>query len=103
MQIFFHLFQLTAVQAFLRHRELHYDSKMKQHDFFLKLIDGLIGGRTVVLVIAEYAKDVFIIRVFLELGKSQRVDLVWDVYMQDSLKLTFNDGEQRDRNTQANV
>ena len=46
MQIFFHMFQLTAVQAFLLHRELHHDSKMTQHDFFLKLIDGLVGGHT---------------------------------------------------------
>ena len=46
MQIYFHMFQLTAVQAFLLHRELHHDSKMTQHDFFLKLIDGLVGGRT---------------------------------------------------------
>ena len=46
MQIYFHMFQLTVVQAFLLHRELHHDSKMTQHDFFLKLIDGLVGGRT---------------------------------------------------------
>ena len=46
MQIYFHMFQLTAVQAFLLHRELHHDSKMTQHDFFLKLIDGLVGGHT---------------------------------------------------------
>lgn len=37
---------------------------------------------------AEYAKDIFIPRVFLELEKTQRVDLVWDVYLKDSLKLS---------------
>ncbi len=37
---------------------------------------------------AEYAKDVFIPRVFLELEKTQRVDLVCDVYLKDSLKLS---------------
>lgn len=37
---------------------------------------------------AEYAKDVFIPHVLWELSKTQRVDLVWDVYLQDSLKLS---------------
>ena len=37
---------------------------------------------------AEYATDVFIPHVFFELGKTQRVDLVWDVYIKDSLKLS---------------
>ena len=37
---------------------------------------------------AEYAEVVFIPRVFFGTGKTQRVDLVWDVYMKDSLKLS---------------
>ena len=46
LQVFFHLLQLSGVQAFLLHAEMHPAAKESQHKFFVKLIDGLIGGRT---------------------------------------------------------
>jgi len=49
LQVFFHLLQLSAVQAFLLHRELHPTKKVSQLKFFGGLIDGLISGRTFVL------------------------------------------------------
>ena len=48
LQIFYHLLELSAVQAYLLHRELHPASKMTQHTFRLQVADGLIGGRTYV-------------------------------------------------------
>jgi len=48
LQIFFHLVELSAVQAYLLHRELHPGTTVTQHAFLLSLIDGLIGGRTYV-------------------------------------------------------
>ena len=46
LQVFFHLLQLSGVQAFLLHAEMHPAAMESQHKFFVKLIDGLIGGRT---------------------------------------------------------
>ncbi|KAK6167110.1 hypothetical protein SNE40_021213 [Patella caerulea] len=46
LQIFFYLLRLSAVQAFLLYRKTHKDSKLSQYDFFVKLSEGLIGGRS---------------------------------------------------------
>ncbi len=48
---------------------------------------------------ATYAKDVFIQLLFLEVEKTQRMDIVWDVYMPKWESDTFNEVKQRDRNT----
>ena len=45
LQLFFHILELSAVQASLLHKELHGDV-MTQRVFFLGLIDELIGGRS---------------------------------------------------------
>ena len=46
LQVFFHLVQLSGVQAFLLHRELHPTKNETQLKFFVAMIDGLISGRT---------------------------------------------------------
>ncbi|KAI0218647.1 PiggyBac transposable element-derived protein 5 [Lamellibrachia satsuma] len=46
LQVFFHLVQLSGVQAFLLHRELHPARNKAQLKFFVALIDGLVAGRT---------------------------------------------------------
>ena len=44
MQLFFHILEISAVQAYLLHKELHNDG-MTQRVFFIGLIDVLIGSR----------------------------------------------------------
>ena len=46
LQVFFHLVQLSAVQSYILHNELHPDAKLTQNKFLESLIEGLIGGRT---------------------------------------------------------
>ena len=46
LQVFFHLVQLSAVQSYILHNELHPDAKLTQKKFIESLIEGLIGGRT---------------------------------------------------------
>ena len=46
LQVFFHLVQLSGVQSYILHNELHPDAKLTQNKFLESLIEGLIGGRT---------------------------------------------------------
>ena len=50
------------------------------------MVDFLPAGES--KTFAEYAQDVFIPHVLFELENTQRVDIVWDVYIKDSLKLS---------------
>ena len=45
LQLFFHILELSAVQAYLLHKELH-DDGMTQRVLFLGLIDEFIGDRS---------------------------------------------------------
>lgn len=47
LQIFY-LLDLAANQAYLVHKRLHPDSKIRQFTYVLQVVDGLIGGRTYV-------------------------------------------------------
>ena len=53
-------------------------------------MDGVvhISSNRVSKTFAEYAETVCIPCMFLGTGKTQRVDLVWDVYTKGSLKLS---------------
>ena len=46
LQVFFLLVQLSGVQSYILHNELHPDAKLTQKKFLESLIEGLIGGRT---------------------------------------------------------
>ncbi|KAK2143563.1 hypothetical protein LSH36_831g00039 [Paralvinella palmiformis] len=44
LQVFFHIVQLSGVQAYLLHKEMNPGKSNNQFGFFLELIDGLVAG-----------------------------------------------------------
>ncbi|KAK2159268.1 hypothetical protein LSH36_155g01044 [Paralvinella palmiformis] len=46
LQVFFHIVQLSGVQAYLLHKEMNPEKSNNQFGFFLELIDGLVAGRS---------------------------------------------------------
>ena len=46
LQVFFHIVQLSGVQAYLLHKEMNPEKSNNQFGFFLELTDGLVAGHS---------------------------------------------------------